>query len=340
MTSERVQRQIDRLLDEAGEALAQRDWGTVRDRVQDALALDPDNADARGFLAAAERALGSGAQSTPAAGANAPEPPPSTDVPTSFAGGKYQVEKPLGEGGLKSVYLARDTQLDRDVAFKLIKTEGLDEQSRTRVAREAQAMVRLGAHPHVVTVFELLDHEGQPYVVEELMGGGDVGDLIEAASDGHMAAADAIAIAQAVCDALEFSNSQGIVHRDLKPGSIWLTSDGVAKIGDVGLAVSSDRSRLTQEGMMVGTPFYMPPEQATGGEVTPQADLYSLGAPVRDAHGPSVIRGGHLRGGDRPAPEHAPGGPLLAQPQCSCGPGIPHPALARERSNQEAVVCV
>ena len=77
---------------------------------------------------------------------------------------------------------------------------------------------------------------------------------------------------------LEFSHSQGIVHRDLKPGNVWLTSDGVAKIGDFGLAVSSDRSRLTQEGMMVGTPFYMPPEQATGGEATPQADLYSLGA--------------------------------------------------------------
>ena len=145
MTSERVQRQIDRLLDEAEEALAQRDWEAVRDRVQDALALDPDNADARGFLAAAERALGSGAQSTPTSGPHAPDPPPPADVPTSFADGKYQVEKPLGEGGLKSVYLARDTQLDRDVAFKLIKTEGLDEQSRTRVTREAQAMARLGA---------------------------------------------------------------------------------------------------------------------------------------------------------------------------------------------------
>ena len=277
MASERVQRQTDRLLDEAEEAVSRLDWETVRDRSRAILAFDPDNADGLAFLAAAERGLGQMPESSPVEASQEGSPGPLYDVPTSFADGKYQVEKPLGEGGLKSVYLARDTQLERDVAFKLIKTEGLDEESRTRVTREAQAMARL-AHPHVVTVFELGDHEGQPYVVEDLMGGGDVGDLIEDASDGRMAAEDAIVIGQAVCNALEFSHSQGIVHRDLKPGNIWLTSDGVAKIGDFGLAVSSERSRLTQEGMMVGTPFYMPPEQATGGEVTPQADLYSLGA--------------------------------------------------------------
>ena len=77
---------------------------------------------------------------------------------------------------------------------------------------------------------------------------------------------------------MEFAHSRGIVHRDLKPGNVWLTDDGTAKIGDFGLAVSLDRSRLTQEGMMVGTVSYMPPEQAMGGEVTPQSDLYSLGA--------------------------------------------------------------
>ena len=85
---------------------------------------------------------------------------PSLPQPTSFAGGRYQVEKFLGEGGKKKVYLAHDTVLDRDVAFALIKTEKLDEVARTRIKREAQAMGRLGDHPNIVTVFDFGDHEG------------------------------------------------------------------------------------------------------------------------------------------------------------------------------------
>ena len=87
------------------------------------------------------------------------------DMPSSFADGRYQVTKFLGEGGKKLVYLAHDDTLDREVAFALIKTEGLDETSRTRITREAQAMGRLGTHPHVVTVFDLGEHEGQPYTI-------------------------------------------------------------------------------------------------------------------------------------------------------------------------------
>ena len=202
----------------------------------------------------------------------------STDQPTSFADGRYQVERALGEGGKKLVYLAHDSLLDREVAFALIKTEGLDETSRIRITHEAQAMGRLGAHPHIVAVFDLGEHEGQPYIVSELMGGGDVEGVIEDADDHRLPAKQAIELAKATCRGLEFAHSRGIVHRDLKPGNVMLTSDGTAKIGDFGLAVATDRSRLTQEGMMVGTVSYMPPEQAMGGDVTPRSDLYSLGA--------------------------------------------------------------
>ncbi|MFQ6028747.1 MAG: serine/threonine-protein kinase PknK, partial [Dehalococcoidia bacterium] len=202
----------------------------------------------------------------------------STSTPTSFANGRYEVKRFLGEGGKKKVYLAHDSLLDRDVAFALIKTEGLDEVSRTRITREAQAMGRLGSHPHIVTVFDLGQHEGQPYMVTELMGGGDVEGVVEDASEHRLPLEQAISIAVETCRGLEFAHSRGIVHRDLKPGNVWLTGDGVAKIGDFGLAVAIDRSRLTSEGMMVGTVSYMPPEQAMGGEVTPRADLYSLGA--------------------------------------------------------------
>jgi serine/threonine-protein kinase len=151
------------------------------------------------------------------------------------------------------VYLAHDTTLDREVAFALIKTEGLDETSRTRVTREAQAMGRLGSHPHIVTVFDLGEEQDQPYMVTELMGGGDVEGVIEDAQDHRLPLEQAIKIAQETCRGMEFAHSRGIVHRDLKPGNVWLTEDGIAKIGDFGLAVALDRSRLTTEGMRVGT---------------------------------------------------------------------------------------
>ena len=211
-------------------------------------------------------------------GEEMPARPEPADEPRSFADGRYQVTSLLGEGGKKRVYLARDNTLDREVAFALIKTEGLDETSRARIDREAQAMGRLGAHPHIVTIFDLGEHEGQSYIVTELMGGGDVEVAIGDADDNRLPLERAVEIAKEVCRGLQFAHSNGVVHRDLKPANVWLTADGTAKIGDFGLAIATDRSRLTQEGMMVGTVAYMPPEQAMGGEVTPQADLYSLGA--------------------------------------------------------------
>ena len=277
VASDRFQRRIDRLMDQIEEAADQRDWQRVRELSKDVLLANAGNSDAQNFLALAERALSSSPTTPRQASAAATEAAPSTE-PTSFANGRYQVKKFLGEGGKKKVYLAQDTLLDREVAFALIKTEGLDEVSRTRITREAQAMGRLGSHPHIVTVFDLGQEADQPYMVTELMGGGDVEGVIEDASDHRLPLEQAIEIARETCRGLEFAHSRGIVHRDLKPGNVWLTGDGVAKIGDFGLAVAIDRSRLTTEGMMVGTVSYMPPEQAMGGEVTPRADLYSLGA--------------------------------------------------------------
>jgi serine/threonine protein kinase/tetratricopeptide (TPR) repeat protein len=202
---------------------------------------------------------------------------PSTE-PTSFANGRYQVRRFLGEGGKKKVYLVHDTSLDRDVAFALIKTEKLDDATRARVNREARAMGRLGDHPNIVTIHDIGEHEGQPYIVIPVMPGGDVESLIEQAPEHRLPIDKAIDIAKAVCRGLEFAHSKGVIHRDIKPGNIWLGADATAKIGDFGLALAVDLSRLTQAGMMVGTVSYMPPEQAMGGKVTARVDLYSLGA--------------------------------------------------------------
>ena len=343
MPSERVQRRIDGLLDQAEEAVEAMDWARALEAARAVLLVDPGNEDSEAFLTMAEGSL-SGAPGSPFpagegggegerlpanlgpsrasghGGASGPElsvvlplpvgegrgeggPSTSTSTPTSFANGRYNVSKFLGEGGKKRVYLAHDTLLDREVAFALIKTDGLDQTSRARITREAQAMGRLGTHPNIVTVFDLGVEGADPYMVTELMGGGDVEGLLEMTTPGPspdsgggqeepfpwegeglgvgrngLSLERIIEIGKAVCDGLEFAHSKQIVHRDLKPANVWLTGDGVAKIGDFGLAMMTDRSRLTREGSMAGTPYYMPPEQAVGGDITPRADLYSLGA--------------------------------------------------------------
>ena len=279
MPSERIQRRVDALLDEADEAVVGHEWERVTEAARTVLAIDDANDDALAFLKMAEANLGA----TPATDAPTPATPDPTEPatpsvqPDSFAGGRYRVERFLGEGGKKRVYLAHDELLDRDIAFALIKTEGLDEVGRERVVREAHAMGRMGVHPHIVSILDFGDHDGVPYVVTELMGGGDVEGLLDEA-DGPLPLAQSLEIVKAPADGLVFAHEQGVLHRDLKPGNVWLTADGVAKIGDFGLAVAEGRSRLTQHGMMVGTFGYMPTEQALGQEVTRQADLCSLGA--------------------------------------------------------------
>ena len=144
----------------------------------------------------------------------ASETPSLSPEPTSFAGGRYKVKKFLGEGGKKKVYLAHDTVLDRDVAFALIKTEKLDEVAPARIIREAQAMGRLGDHPNIVTIHDMGEHEGKPYIVLPPMPGGDVEGLIKKAPEHRLPLDKAIEIARSVCRGLEFTHSKGIIHRD------------------------------------------------------------------------------------------------------------------------------
>ena len=204
--------------------------------------------------------------------------PPTHAAPTSIGNGRYQIERFLGEGARKRVYLAQDTRLARDVALALIKTEGFDDAARQRVHREAQAMGRLGDHAHIVTVHDIGEDGEQLYIVGEYMAGGDLAMLLHDADDGRLTIEEALRYGAQVCAALDHAHSRDIIHRDLKPGNVWLSSANNALLGDFGLAVDLERSRITQEGIMLGTVAYMPPEQALGRPADARSDLYALGA--------------------------------------------------------------
>ena len=210
--------------------------------------------------------------------AEKPPAPTAPDRPASAGGGRYRVLRFLGEGGKKRVYLAHDTRLERDVALALIKTAALDEAGLLRVRREARAMGRLDDHPNIVTVLDVIEEGAQTYIVSQYVAGGSVADLLQRTERRRLPIDEAIRIADQVCRALEHAHSRGVIHRDVKPGNVWLTQDGTAKLGDFGLAVALDRSRLTAEGITLGTAAYMAPEQALGRGPDMRSDLYALGA--------------------------------------------------------------
>jgi class 3 adenylate cyclase len=203
------------------------------------------------------------------------EEPLPADVPTEIAG-RYRVRRFLGEGGRKRVYLSTDMAGGGEVALALYDTAGVGAGIQARARREAEAMRKLGDHPHVVPVLDTGEDDGNPFIVSRYMPGGDVEGLM-AAGGGHLEVPRAVEIAADVARALEHAHARGIVHRDLKPANVWIDDDGHARLGDFGLATTEARSRVSG-GTIVGTVAYLPPEQALGEATGPQSDLYSLGA--------------------------------------------------------------
>ncbi|MSQ15808.1 MAG: serine/threonine protein kinase, partial [Dehalococcoidia bacterium] len=236
MPSEFIQRQIDKLLEQASEALTRFDWETLRQSAGAILKFDPENSDAKALLTVAEESLGSAAPPSTVSPPEdtTPTQKPARTQPTSFVNGRYTVIRFLGEGGKKIVYLCKDTLLNREVAFALIKLEGLDDVGRQRILREAQDTARLGDHPNTVNVYDAGEENGQPYIVSQYMAGGDVEGLLKEAKDHKLSLERALEIAIQVCRGLAHGHAQGLIHRDIKPGNVWLTADGVAKVGDYG----------------------------------------------------------------------------------------------------------
>ncbi len=182
---------------------------------------------------------------------------------------RYRLDAQLGRGGMGVVYRAHDTLLDRDVAVKVLSATALGAEGRARLLREAQAAAQLN-HPNIVGVHDAGEEDSVPFIVMELVEGESLHSRRPTALD------EILSLARQMCAALEHAHAHGIIHRDLKPENVLITLDGVAKLMDFGLARSS-ASRISAEGTLVGTVFYLAPEQALGRAIDGRADLYALG---------------------------------------------------------------
>ncbi len=192
--------------------------------------------------------------------------------------GDYEIVREIARGGMGVVFQARQTSLNRPVALKMILAGQLaDETDIKRFYTEAEAAANLD-HPGIVPIYEVGQHEGQHYFS---MGFIDGQSLSQRLAEGPLPAGEAAELIRRVSEAIEYAHQHGVVHRDLKPANILMDQNGNPRVTDFGLAkkVQGD-SGLTGSGQIMGTPSYMPPEQAGGkrGEVGPAADVYSLGA--------------------------------------------------------------
>jgi serine/threonine protein kinase len=192
-----------------------------------------------------------------------------------LAGGRYRVEEVLGRGGMASVYLARDEELGRPVAVKVLAEHLADTPGfRDRFLREARLAAQL-SHPNIVQVFDVGEDEGRPFIVMECVEGSTLAEELK--QRGPLEPAEVVDLGIQICGGLEHAHAGGLVHRDIKPQNLLLRADGTVKIADFGIARAAETTRLTQAGSVLGTAAYLAPEQALGEEVTAAADIYSLG---------------------------------------------------------------
>ncbi|MDO9409516.1 protein kinase [Patulibacter sp.] len=192
--------------------------------------------------------------------------------------GRYELGERLGSGGMSTVRLAFDRRLERHVAVKLLAEHLADDrQFVSRFRREALSAARL-VHNNIVQVFDFGfdDDSGRYFIVMEAVRGQSGAELLHAR--GYLSVPETISIVGQAARGLDYAHRNGVIHRDVKPGNILLAEDGTVKIADFGIAKAmAEESSITQIGSVVGTASYLAPEQATGGDVGPAADIYALG---------------------------------------------------------------
>lgn len=196
------------------------------------------------------------------------------DAVESALGQRYKIERELGRGGMGVVYLAKDTQLDRPVALKFLGSL-LDnsQEYRERFIREARAAAKV-SHPNIISIYDISASEGQAYIAMEYINGPNLKRYLD--SKGKLSPREAVSVMSQACAALHAIHEAGIVHRDVKPDNIIVAKGGLVKLMDFGLAKGAG-NRLTASNVVMGTPSYMPPEQAMGNETDERSDIYSMG---------------------------------------------------------------
>lgn len=189
--------------------------------------------------------------------------------------GRYEIVETLGKGGMGTVYRARDPELQRDVAIKVVLSWAqFDSDALARFNREAQVVAGLH-HPHIVTVYDAgRTEDGLPYFVMQFLEGTDLREILE--REGRLPTLRALRYMLQVCDGVAYAHEREIVHRDLKPANLLVTPDDQVKIVDFGIAMLVG-SRITGSGVSLGTPLYMAPEQVAGEQVDWRADIFALG---------------------------------------------------------------
>ena len=191
--------------------------------------------------------------------------------------GKYEILGELGRGTMGEVYKALDPVLNRHVAVKTLSVlVGPDAEALGRFQHEAQAAAGL-KHPNIVTIHDFGEADGRLFMAMEFLDGHDLRDAIDQDSLPNLDRK--LEVVDAVLAALDYAHAKGVIHRDIKPANIFLEKDGAVKIMDFGLAKMST-SNMTQDGIVLGTPNYMSPEQALGDRVDVQSDVFSVGAVV------------------------------------------------------------
>jgi tetratricopeptide (TPR) repeat protein len=187
---------------------------------------------------------------------------------------QYKVIKKIGAGGMAEVYLAEDTRLQRKVVLKfLLEQYASEPEIKARFTQEAQAAAKLN-HPNIITIHEVAEYQGRPYIAMEYLQGGTLKNLM---ASRELTIREIIDIATQVADGLNRAHESGIVHRDIKPQNLLLDKDGRVKIADFGLAKVKGGSKITTGGSTFGTMAYMSPEQTRGEDVDRRSDVFSFG---------------------------------------------------------------